>query len=92
MVCMLQDRIQTRPGIEESYQGKTYYVCPSCKEAFHAEPERYAKARDPVSGTIVDKATAPALAYRGRVFFFESEASLAAFALDPMQYARSRQW
>lgn len=89
-VCMLEDRVQKGAGIEASYQGKTYYVCATCSEAFHGETDRYASARDPVTGKMVDKATAPLLTYRGRVFFFESEMSLDAFALDPMQHARSR--
>ncbi len=90
-VCMLEDRVQARPGLPEVYNGKTYYLCcPMCKQTFENNPEKYSKARDPVSGDLVDKATAPLLAYKGQAYFFASEENRAAFARDPARYAGKR--
>lgn len=90
-VCMTQDQVQARPGIPQTYQGKTYYLCcPMCVSTFAGDPERYAKTHDPVNGQVVDKATAPVVGYRGRAYFFESEASRAAFAADPERYVASQ--
>src|ERR671937_30537 len=62
-VCMMQDSIQPKPGLAHEYRGKTYWLCcEMCVQAFTADPERFAKAKDPVSGAVVDKATAPAYA------------------------------
>ena len=89
-VCMMQDQVQTKAGIPHTYQGKTYYLCcPMCVNTFDGAPERYSKAHDPVSGQVVDKATAPLLAYGKQAYFFESTASRAAFAKDPERYLRS---
>jgi YHS domain-containing protein len=86
-VCMTQDQVQTKAGIPHTYEGKTYYLCcPMCVNTFDGAPERYAKAHDPVSGQIVDKAAAPVLGYRGRAYFFGSEESRAAFRQDPDRY------
>lgn len=87
-VCMMQDQVQTKPGIPHTYQGKTYYLCcPMCVNTFDGAPERYSRAQDPVSGQNVDKATASVLGYRGRAYFFASQESQAAFAKDPDRYA-----
>jgi YHS domain-containing protein len=89
-VCMMQDQVQTKAGIPHTYEGKTYYLCcPMCVNTFDGEPERYSKAHDPVSGRVVDKATAPVLGYRGRAYFFASDESRAAFAKDPDRYAKA---
>ncbi len=89
-VCMMQDQVQARAGIPHTYQGKTYYLCcPMCVNTFESDPKRYSTAHDPVSGQSVDKASAPVLGYRGQAYFFDSEASRAAFAQDPERYVRS---
>ena len=89
-VCMMQDQVQTKTGIPHTYEGKTYYLCcPMCVNAFDSAPERYSKAHDPVSGQVVDKATAPVLGYGGRAYFFASEESRAAFQKDPDRYANT---
>lgn len=89
-VCMLEDMVQTKPGIEHTVDGKTYYVCcPMCTQRMDAEPERYTRAHDPVSGKTVDKATAPLLAYKEKAYYFATEESRAAFAKDPERYVRS---
>ena len=86
-VCMLQDHVEAKAGTPYLYVGKTYYVCcPMCAEMFKKEPERYSKARDPVSGKTVDKAAAPILGYKENAYFFASEESQAAFAKDPERY------
>ena len=89
-VCMMQDQVQTKEGIPHTYEGKTYYLCcPMCVGTFDSAPERYSKAHDPVSGQVVDKATAPVLGYGGRAYFFASEESRAAFQKDPDRYANT---
>jgi YHS domain-containing protein len=89
-VCMMQDEIQTQPGIPHTYQGKTYYLCcPMCVNTFDGAPERYSKAHDPVSGQLVDKASAPVLGYRGRAYFFASDESRAAFEKEPDRHANA---
>jgi len=90
-VCMLEDRVQARPGLPEVYNGKIYYLCcPMCKKMFEKDPEKYSKARDPVSGELVDKATAPVLAYKGQAYFFASENNRAEFSRDPARYTPTK--
>ena len=87
---MMQDQLQAQAGIPHTYQGKTYYLCcPMCVNTFDGAPERYSKAHDPVSGQVVDKATAPVLGYRGQAYFFASDESRAAFEKDPNRYAKA---
>src|SRR5689334_17644516 len=60
-ICMMQDSLQPKPGLSHEYRGKTYWLC--CQmfvQAFEGDPEKYAFAKDPVNGSRVDKATAPA--------------------------------
>lgn len=79
-VCMMQDTVMTTPAIPLASGGKTYYgCCEMCKAKIAAEPERYTRARDPLSGAVVDKATAALLGVDGRVYYFESEGSRAQF-------------
>jgi YHS domain-containing protein len=89
-VCMLQDEVEPKAGTPYEFEGKTYYLCcPMCANTFKKEPEKYSKAHDPVSGQVVDKATAPVLGYKDKAYFFASDESRAAFAQDPERYARS---
>jgi len=89
-ICMMQDSVQPREGLEYTHEGKSYWLCCSmCEAKFKESPDTYANARDPVSGTKVDKATAPIYAFEGRAFFFESAANLKKFAAAPAQYARA---
>ena len=86
-VCMMQDSFQPKAGVAQEHDGKTYwFCCPMCLQSFNAEPERYARARDPVSGTMVDKAEAPAYAVDGKVYFFKSEDTLKQFSEHPTHY------
>jgi YHS domain-containing protein len=86
-ICMMQDSMQPKPGLAHEYQGKTYWLCcQMCVESFQADPERFAHAKDPVDGTLVDKATAPAYAVNGKAFFFSSEDTRKTFAKNPARY------
>ena len=80
-VCMMQDTVMTVPAIPLASGGKTYYgCCEMCKAKIAAEPEKYTRARDPLTGADVDKATAALLSVDGRVLYFESDASRDRFA------------
>ena len=86
-ICMMQDSLQPKPGLAHQYGGKTYWLCcQMCVQAFEGDPEKYAFAKDPVNGSKVDKATAPAYAVGGRAFFFSSEDTLKTFAKNPSRY------
>ncbi len=90
LVCMLQDSMQSREGIEHEHKGKKYYLCcEGCVTGFEKDPARYSHAIDPVDGKSVDKADAPIYAYKGRAYFFSSPETLAAFAQNPEKYLAS---
>ncbi|HJQ83523.1 MAG TPA: YHS domain-containing protein [Candidatus Binatia bacterium] len=86
-ICMMQDSLQPKTGLAHEYRGRTYFLCcEMCVQSFTADPERFAHAKDPVNGTVVDKATAPAYAVAGKAFFFSSESTLRTFAADPRRF------
>ena len=86
-ICMMQDSLQPKPGLAHEYQGKTYWLCcQMCEQSFNADPERFAHAKDPVDGAVVDKATAPVYAIGGKAFYFSSEKTLDTFAKNPTHY------
>jgi YHS domain-containing protein len=86
-ICMMQDSVQPKPGVAHEYQGKTYWLCcEMCVQSFGADPEKFAHATDPVTGDVVDKATAPVYAVNGKAYFFGSEQSLDRFAKEPGRY------
>jgi YHS domain-containing protein len=86
-ICMMQDSMQPKPGLAHAYKGKTYFLCcQMCVQSFDGDPERYAHAKDPVSGATVDKATAPAYAVNGRAYFFASDETRSRFAKEPARY------
>jgi YHS domain-containing protein len=79
-VCMMQDTVMAVPAVPLTHNGKSYFgCCEMCKAKIAAEPERYTLARDPVSGAVVDKATAALLSVDGRVLYFESEETRARY-------------
>lgn len=79
-VCMMQDTVMAVPAVPLTHNGKSYFgCCEMCKAKIAAEPERYTLARDPVTGAVVDKATAALLSVDGRVLYFESEATRARY-------------
>ena len=91
-VCMMQDTVMLKPGIPIEHGGKTYYgCCANCSKTITAEPERFTKAQDPVTGATVDKAVAFIYGVEGSAFYFESEASREAFGRDPARYVGSGQ-
>src|SRR5690242_11388893 len=86
-ICMMQDTLQPKAGLAHEYQGKTYWLCcQMCEQSFNADPDRFAHAKDPVNGTVVDKASAPVYAVDGRAFYFSSEKTLDTFAKDPTRF------
>lgn len=88
-VCMIQDTVQTKDGLEYSYNGKNYYLCcRGCLAGFQKNPAKYSHATDPVNGKSVDKAEAPIYAHKGHAYFFSSRDTLATFAKDPEKYVR----
>jgi YHS domain-containing protein len=86
-ICMMQDSLQPKPGLAHEYQGKTYWLCcQMCEQSFNADPDRFAHAKDPVNGAVVDKASAPVYAVDGRAYYFSSEKTLDTFAKDPTRF------
>ena len=86
-ICMMQDSLQPKPGLAHEYQGKTYWLCcQMCEQSFTADPDRFARAKDPVNGAVVDKASAPVFALDGRAYYFSSEKTLSTFAKDPTRF------
>ncbi|HET7541643.1 MAG TPA: hypothetical protein VFK05_17335 [Polyangiaceae bacterium] len=79
-VCMVNDQFMGRPQILVPVAGKNYYgCCEMCKGRLEQDVA-VRTASDPVTGRAVDKATAViAMTDVGRVLYFESRASLAAY-------------
>jgi YHS domain-containing protein len=77
-VCMVNEQAMGKDQIPVEVDGKTYYgCCDMCKKALADNAEKRA-ATDPVTGKQVDKATAVIAAQEdGRVFYFESDETLA---------------
>lgn len=78
-VCMVNNSLFDRPQIPVEVGGKTYFgCCPMCKERLATDAE-LRQSMDPVSGRMVDKATAViGVLPSGAVVYFESEENLAA--------------
>jgi YHS domain-containing protein len=79
-VCMINEHAMGKDQIPVEVDGKTYYgCCDMCKKALAQNAEKRV-ATDPVTGKQVDKATAVIAAQEdGRVFYFESDATLAKY-------------
>ena len=79
-VCMVTDRAFDRPQIPIEASGKTYYgCCEMCKSRI-ASDGAVRQARDPVSGAVVDKATAIiGVREDGSVMYFENKRNLDAY-------------
>jgi YHS domain-containing protein len=79
-VCMINEHAMGKEQIPIEIEGRTYYgCCDMCKKALAGDATKRV-AVDPVSGKQVDKATAVIAAQEdGRVFYFESEATLAKY-------------
>jgi len=78
-VCMVNNSLFDSPQIPVEVGGKTYFgCCPMCKERLTTDAEAR-QSMDPVSGRMVDKATAViGVLPTGAVVYFENEANLAA--------------
>lgn len=88
-VCMMQDTVMLKPGIPIEHEGRTYYgCCANCSKTIKAEPERFTKAQDPVTGATVDKATAFIYGVGGLAFYFGTQGSRKEFSSDPARYVR----
>jgi YHS domain-containing protein len=76
-VCMINEHAMGKDQIPVEVDGKTYYgCCDMCKKALATDASKR-NAVDPVSGKLVDKATAVIAAQEdGRVFYFESDETL----------------
>lgn len=77
-VCMVNEQAMGKDQIPVVVDGKTYYgCCEMCKEALAKNADKRV-AVDPVTGKQIDKAKAVIAAQEdGRVFYFESEETLA---------------
>lgn len=84
-VCMVNDKVFPTPQIPVQVGAKTYFGCCEMCESRLANDEAVRMARDPVSLNAVDKAQAVVGARRdGRVVYFESEETLAAYREEPV--------
>ena len=80
-VCMVNNQFFGKDQIPVEIDDRTYYgCCENCEKTLR-EHHRMRTAVDPVSGKVVDKATAVigALA-NGAVFYFENEENLQKFS------------
>lgn len=79
-VCMANDRFMGKPQIPVAVDGRTYYgCCPMCKERLANEPG-IRSATDPVTGEVVDKASAViAQDGSGMILYFASEDTLSQY-------------
>lgn len=79
-VCMVNNQFMGREQIPVEVDGKTYFgCCEMCKGRLARDPAARS-AKDPLSGKLVDKASA-VIAKRpsGEVLYFESTANLERF-------------
>ncbi|MDQ6982895.1 MAG: hypothetical protein Q9M08_07840 [Mariprofundus sp.] len=80
-VCMVNDAVMAKKQIPIPGQGKLYYGCCQMCVSTLTNDAGERQAIDPVSGKAVDKATAIIWALPdGKVFYFENEANLKAYA------------
>ena len=79
-VCMVNNQLFEKDQIPIAVEGKTYYgCCEMCKERLTKDAAART-AVDPVTGKPVDKAKAVIAALPdGKVFYFESEKTLAEY-------------
>lgn len=79
-VCMVNDQFMGREQIPVVVEGKTYFGCCEMCKGRLASDASHRTAKDPVSGKMVDKATA-VIGKResGDVVYFENEANFAAY-------------
>lgn len=86
-VCMVQDSLQIKAGTPIEIAGNTYYGCCSmCAGKMKANSVKYTKAKDPVSGVVVDKSLAFIFGYEGNAYYFASEDTRRQFSNNPATY------
>ncbi|NJL26683.1 MAG: TRASH domain-containing protein [Thermoanaerobaculia bacterium] len=86
-VCMVNNSLFAKEQIAVEVEGRTYYgCCEMCKERL-AKEAAAREALDPVSGAVVDKATAVIGAQGdGSVLYFENEENLTKYnAMQPAE-------
>lgn len=82
-VCMVNDTVFPRDQIPVEVDGKTYFGCCEMCKGRLAKDATLRKAKDPVSGAEVDKATAViGAAPDGRVLYFESDQTFGAYTAE----------
>jgi len=80
-VCMVNDEFMAKKQIPIPVKGKTYYGCCQMCVSTLTNDAGARQAIDPVNGHTVDKATAVIGALPdSKVFYFENEANLKAYA------------
>lgn len=80
-VCMVNDQLFSKEQVPTVVEGKTYYgCCPMCASKLSSETSMR-QATDPISGKVVDKATAVVGATEdGSVRYFENNENLESFS------------
>ncbi len=79
-VCMVNNKVFDKVQIPVDVEGQTYYGCCSMCKARLEKVVELRQDTDPVSGKMVDKATAAIGATpEGVVYYFENEENLKAF-------------
>ncbi len=83
-VCMVNDKVMDRPQIAVAVGGKTYYgCCQGCVTKLNND-RRARRAKDPVSGRVVDKAAATILeGPDGAALYFESAETASRYRPQP---------
>jgi YHS domain-containing protein len=84
LVCMVNDQFMGRTQIPIEVDGRTYYgCCEMCKGRLANDPKSRT-ANDPISGRVVDKATAViGKTAAGKTLYFESEKTFTAYSRHP---------
>ncbi|MES2966636.1 MAG: hypothetical protein V4668_02525 [Patescibacteria group bacterium] len=85
-VCMVTDMFFGKKQIPVTHEGKTYYgCCQNCKKTL-SEDVTARKATDPVTGKLIDKATA-VIATRedNSVVYFESKKTFEQYQKQPIK-------
>ena len=89
LVCMMKDKVVSKPGVAFESNGKTYYACcENCMEKMKGDPAAHTQSIDPVSGQKVDKADAFIYGMDGKAYYFASEANRKTFSEDPGKYLK----
>jgi YHS domain-containing protein len=84
LVCMVNDQFMGRAQIPIEVEGRTYYGCCEMCKGRLANDLKSRTAKDPISGRIVDKATAIiGKTADGKTLYFESDKTFTAYLRHP---------